>query len=117
MRVIYCALVILLIFAAGCGGGESEPPITIGDVVKTVSKADDIICATTQDNFKEYGKYSVADDFAGVEQMYNRGQIFLLKTGTKVKVIQVTFSGTEVRVMEGPHKDKIAWLARDFLEK
>lgn len=115
-------MIIVLLIVGGCGSGskDTEPQkeaFTVGSIVATTSAADNIICATTQDNYKELWKYLVAKDKVGVEEMLKQGKIYLLETGTEVKVIQATFNGIEVRVTEGPHKDKIAWVALDFLEK
>ncbi len=123
MKVILwliCLVCVLLI--AGCtstGGSEitTTEGIKIGDTVEAVSRAENILCATTQDNYKLLYKYLVAEDKMGVEEMYKKGQVFLLKSGTKVKIIQTTFNGTEVRVQEGEHRGKIAWIARDFLKR
>jgi hypothetical protein len=118
LSVLLCALFVLLLVGCmeGTGNVETIEQLTPGSIVETASSADVIICATTQENYKQVNKYIAADDKTGAENMLNRGQIFLLKTGTNVKVIQITFNGIEVRVQEGEYKDEIAWIQSDFLK-
>jgi hypothetical protein len=115
---VLCALFVLLLVGCmeGTGNVETIEQLTPGSIVEIASSADVIICATTQENYKQVNKYIAADDKTGAENMLNRGQIFLLKTGTNVKVIQITFNGIEVRVQEGEYKDEIAWIQSDFLK-
>ncbi len=119
------ALLLVLMFIAGmlfsgCDGDNTEkdktPQIEIGAVMEASSSTAQTLCATTQDNYKQLMKYLVAGDKAGAEKMLRQGQIFLLKSGTPVKVISVTLNGVEVRVQEGPHKDDIAWIQSEFLK-
>ncbi len=121
MKAKWLCLLLVLLLAVGCASGTerstpSEGHLEIGSIVETTSSADQIIVATTQENYKQFMKCLVAGDRTGADEMYRKGQIFQLETGTKVKVIRATLRGIEVRVQEGQNKDKIAWISLDFLK-
>jgi len=115
-------VMVVILLLVGCGGtedsknGETKVSLDIGSIVETKSSSEVILCATTQDNFKLMNKYLAADDKTAAEKMFLNGKLLLLKTGTKVKILQVTFNGVEVRVQHGDYKDKTVWLSRDFLK-
>ena len=123
MKRLIIVLAVLLLVVVGCTGGSSDAPksepkqiTNVGDTL-TINR-EIISAATSRDNFDEMMKFVLADDRTGFDMMHSRGQILLLEKGTKVKVLQLTFKGSyEVRVQDGPHKDKVVWLSRDFLEK
>jgi uncharacterized lipoprotein YehR (DUF1307 family) len=115
-------VMVVILLLVGCDGtedsknGETKVSLDIGSIVETKSSSEVILCATTQDNFKLMNKYLAADDKTAAEKMFLNGKLLLLKTGTKVKILQVTFNGVEVRVQHGDYKDKTVWLSRDFLK-
>ncbi len=123
MKVKWLCALLVIMLAVGCASGTAErnldnkEHLEIGSVAETTSPANQIICASTQENYKQFMKYVSANDRTGADNMLARGQLFMIETGTEVKVIQATFNGIEVRVQEGPHKDKTAWISLEFLNR
>ena len=117
--ILYILIVLLLV---GCVVAEEventtlETKYVIGSVVRTTSSTDAIACGTTRETYKQLNKYIVAGDKTGAEIMLRKGQILLLETGIKVKIIQVTSNGVEVRIQEGAYTNKIAWIQLEFLK-
>jgi len=115
MKKLIIVLIVLLL-VAGCTGGSSSEVIKVGD---TLTVTGDVVpAATSRDNYAEMMKFVTAGDRTGFQAMYNRGQIILLDKGTRVKLLDTTFKGDyEVRVQDGPHREEVVRVSREFLEK
>jgi len=119
LRISLIPIFLLVIFLVGCGGSESKDTssLEVGKVVETTSSAKAILLATNQANYKELTKFMVADDKVGVEKMFGNGKLFLIQTGTEVKILQITSNGIEVRVQEGEHSNRAGWIPSEFLKR
>jgi len=121
-KLLFLTILFLLInIITSCNNNNNEKyennKLITGTELITTSTAKIILCATTQDNYKQLMELRITNDLPGVYEMIRRKTLFLLKTGTKIKIIQKTFYGIEIRVLEGEHKNKTGWLTEEFLKE
>lgn len=58
----------------------------------------------------------VRNDEAGLTELALAGQLFILKEGTRVLVLDAGFSSTKVRVRSGNYQGQIAYITTDVLD-
>jgi hypothetical protein len=61
-------------------------------------------------------KYVAARDTTGVFEMIRKRRAFIVKDGTRVRVISVHFFTIEVRALDGDHAGKEMVIERDYLQ-
>lgn len=66
--------------------------------------------AVTEAAFDELTKARAAKDKAGQMQLLTSGKTFMVKSGTKVLVIDSTFAKRKIRILEGEHGGKAGWV-------
>lgn len=93
-----------------------EEGILNNNAVKTNCEGGAIV-ATTKENYKEFNKAVVADDRLGYSGMLGRGQLFRVENCTAIKLIGGSFSGMEVRILEGERIGKSGWVAFEFVKR
>jgi protein involved in sex pheromone biosynthesis len=115
-RLLLLVVISAVMFVSGCGGSSNgaEGSVTVGDILTVTG--DVIPAATSQDNYTEMMKFVTADDRVGFQEMHSRGQLILLEKGTKVRLLQATFRGYEVRVQDGDHENRVVWVSRELIE-
>lgn len=72
--------------------------------------------AVSKEEYDEFLKFSSAQDMQGVTGMLVAGQVFMVDSGTPV----VRLGGVltcEVRILDGPHRGTVGWVAGDFMER
>lgn len=95
-----------------------EPPAIGAEGRVYIEGNDDVILATTKDDYEELAKALAARDTVGVQEMYVRGRVFLVKNETRVLVIDSAgffIQQRRVRVLEGPAKDRAGWIDSNFV--
>ena len=55
------------------------------------------------------------NDTAGIQQLMMTGQVWLAKSGTRVKVIGTDWSRFEVRILTGERAGRSGFVLRDFV--
>lgn len=81
------------------------------------TESEPTFAATSSDDVSDLNKFLDAQDKTGVTDMVSNGRAILLDSGTKVKFIDFAgFDECEVRVLSGPFKDQLGYLACDSLK-
>jgi len=70
---------------------------------------------TTAGSHDRMTQLLAAKDFRGVGQMVLRGEVVMLKQGTRVRKIGWGLFSNEVRVLDGPVTGRACFVAREFL--
>lgn len=91
--------------------------LNVGDLGYLQSNSGTAMLATTQNNEDKLTKLSVAKDTEGITQMVLDGDVILIDSGTKVRVIGQMMFSREVRVLEGKNYGKSGWVPNEFLSK
>ena len=87
--------------------------------VTTISVPDggDVPVAVSQKAYDRFAKLSGANDREGAEQMGAMGLLWLLSSGTRVRVISPGIMSSEVRVLDGPRAGHSCILAAEFVDR
>lgn len=74
------------------------------------------LAATSEANYKELNKVSNAKNETALKQMFQDSRAVILDAKTKVFRLEgiVTY---KVRVLSGPNKDRILYVAMEFVKK
>mgnify|MGYP001581068210 CR=1 FL=1 len=62
-------------------------------------------------------KYTAAQDRVGFDRLLAAKRSYLVPSGTKIHVIGLHMHVSEVRMLDGPHKDKSGWVANDWIQR
>lgn len=78
--------------------------------------------AVTKDAYDRLRRAAVIGDLTTVNQMVAAGQLLLVRSGTKVFVLDVGFSffvptDALVRMLDGTYAGRTGWLTYDVLKK
>lgn len=63
----------------------------------------------------EYTKALVSGDQYGKTAMISDGRIFPVKSGTRVLVLEHGFTVKGVRILDGKHAGRMAWIEAEFV--
>ena len=72
--------------------------------------------AIDQSALDAYGKFAVARDRYGPQELILSGRIFTVSNGTRARVIERNLATTEVRIMDGPHQGKRGLVPYEWVE-
>ena len=75
----------------------------------------DIVVLTSKAALDEYTKAAVNKDTYGMAQMVLNGEGFFVPQGTKVLVIDGSFTANQVRILEGTHTGEAGWVPFEFV--
>lgn len=136
-RITLNAAVIAVVTLLLSSGDETKkstntPSATIeGKTTKTLSVGDEGIlnwhsdkndCTDTtpvavdKEALSRMLKLADADDTIGLGALVVEGRVFNVKSCTKVKVIDRSLSGVEIRVMDGSQLGKSGWVVMEFVK-
>ncbi len=87
--------------------------------ITTVSLPDggDVALAVSEAALDRFTHLSVANDSAGVEQMGAAGLLFLVPSGTHVRVISSGIMTFELRILDGPKTDQSCFVEAERVDK
>jgi hypothetical protein len=88
-----------------------------GDTVSLYYGGVEILCGTTEQNYKDLIDTLVDKDNVGFNEMFSSGKAFMVDSGTKALVLERNFTTAKVRIMEGAYKDEIAWVGIEAIGK
>ncbi len=122
--VLFIVLIVLLFNS--CGETPTTQPSTpsilgIGEegIINNNSNKSDVsgvaVLAVDKKALDDLIQAQIADDKLGYSQMLGDGKLFIVDNGTKVKVIDIGFGKTEIRILEGEHLGKSGWIAYEFV--
>lgn len=77
----------------------------------------EILCGTTTENYSELINYLVKKDDYGFQEMFLLGKAFTVPPGTKALVLERTIAQAKVRILDGTHKNEIAWVGIEQVSK
>ena len=108
----------LLVLLVGCSSSsetsddKTSERLSIGeDGILFVESSNDIALGITKDDYKKFVQVVLARDDFGLSEMIISEELFLVKSGTKIRVIGIGFGVRQVRILEGEHIGKSGWLA------
>lgn len=78
---------------------------------------DDILCAISNDKYKELINCLVKKDDIGWNELFANGEAFTISSNTRAIVLDYKLSTAKVRISEGLYKDQIAWVAIEAVGK
>jgi len=97
--------------------GENKPsadePSSYRGAGSIVKLRHDTFVARTEDIHDRIVKLGVADDREGVLELVLKGDAWIAKPGTKVRVIDSGFFTTEIRILSGPLKGRSGFVAAE----
>lgn len=118
---VFLIIVILLVSGGGKPSSPSQPQEQSGKVsvgnegFLRLEGQNEILVATSKENFKKLIKASVAKDTIGMAQMVQSGEVFFVDSGTKVLVIGSAFGSKEIRILEGKSATRSGWVPLEFV--
>jgi len=66
----------------------------------------------------EYSEAALAKDKIGFQQLVTSGRLYSVDDGTtEALVLKTTFTRTKVRIMSGPHQERVGWVPREWVVK
>lgn len=78
---------------------------------------EDVLLATTEKNFDDFIKASVAGDTMGAAGIVLNGGAYYVTAGTKAKVIDTSVGKRKVRVLDGDMIGKVGWIPFEHISK
>ncbi len=117
---VLVVLIIIGISMGTCPGGtttETTPSVTIGsEAFIRAGNLDTVYLAVDKQSMDMWAKAGLAKDYIGMAQLEASGRIFPVPNGTKVLVIDSSFTLRKVRVLEGDAYGKSGWLPYEWVE-
>jgi zinc-ribbon domain len=100
-------------------GGFGDPPARpfTGQDGKLQNGKKAIPVAVDQDSSDQLIKAQAINDQHAVVQLLLAGKVLSVNDGTKVKVIDSTFTLRQVRILEGSHEGRSGWVPLEFVVK
>ena len=119
------ALAVLAILLA-CGGIDDysadaprAPSLHVGDIAvvgyESSSGSSPFWLAADEEAYDLMTEAAVARDELGLRDLAARDRIYSVPEGTEVRVLDLGFLSTKVRVQEGEHMGRVGWQAREFV--
>lgn len=87
----------------------------VGQEVHLVSTADNVLVATTDAAWDAMYKAIAANDKEGLALLVLSGDVLLVPTKTKVRVIEGAFTSVKVRMLEGAYYGQAGWVATELV--
>jgi hypothetical protein len=100
------------------GSEPAERSLGIGDTGRATygpGSTDDVWIAATEEVLDRMTRAATARDAAAYAELELAGLIFPVEDGTRVRVLDLRFLKTQVRVDEGPQAGRSGWLAREHV--
>jgi len=94
--------------------------LSIGEVCELYTSDDEVIIARSEEALETLVRSAVAKDAAGLAEAVLLGQAFLVKSGTKAKVLErkgLLATRYKVRIVEGDHIMEIGWVPSEFARR
>jgi len=92
-------------------------PLSISEEGYLDSGNPTVILGTTKDNYDEALKLSIAKDSEGITKMLLNNQVIMVKSGTKIRVIDTSMFEREVRILDGKEYGQSGWTANEFVKE
>lgn len=95
---------------------EQKQNVSVGkEGFLRVEGQNEVLVATSKENFGKLIKATVAKDTIGMAQMVQSGEAFFVDNGTKVLVIGSAVGSREIRILEGQHATRSGWVPVEFV--
>ncbi len=78
---------------------------------------EDVLLATTEKNFDDFMKASIAGDTMGATDVVLNGGAYYVVAGTKAKVIDTSVGKRKVRILDGGMVGKVGWIPFEYISK
>jgi len=124
--IALCLVVCMCIFGLGAKNNkgesapyrESRPILDLGSEVHIdAGGTPETIVFLSKAALDESSKYAAAHDKEGYDKVVYSGQGIFVHDQTKARVIENQWGGvTQVRILDGPHKGKEAYLPTEYLK-
>jgi len=118
LLVAICAAIWLCSSSPGGNDSTRSTMWMVGD--KAILHSDDgapLLVGVDKEALEAAIDASVSgDDYAGT-QLLLTGQLFLVDSGTRVLVIDLTLYYTKVRILEGPYAGTAVWVFEDKVRR
>ncbi len=107
----------LIILLGIIGSATSERVIKGNSGILEAGTQGVVLVATNKGNLEQIVRLSGVRDTTGVTQMVLAGQAFFVDRGTRVLVIDTTFSDSNVRILDGESAGRSGWVPEEFVKK
>jgi hypothetical protein len=112
--VVFLALIFML---ASCTGSVSVPALSVGEEGTIDSGGEITPVGISESAIEAWTKARVAKDQHGMFLLMNSGEIFSVKTGTKVLVIDTAMAKRKIRILAGEKTGASGWVSEDYVKK
>ena len=120
---LFCILIFVLpiilvaVFSNNQINNMGNNILNVGEIAETYNiTGGDIPATTDQISYKVMEKSLYAKDNQGISNLALEGKLFFIKNNTKTLVIDITFAGVQVRILEGDYQGKTCWIMYSFLK-
>lgn len=126
MKKVVTILLVLLAFAVGGCSSKQEPPaastqkpqqtqaVSQKSAVKRMTE--DSFLATSEKSFDELVDFCIDNNEEAAFRMIKRGEVFFIKKGTRVIILENGGLTHYVEIDEGPMDGKRGYVATEFVE-
>lgn len=59
----------------------------------------------------------MAKDTGGARQMMLRGKLLLLKSGVKVRILDLAWTSYKIRILDGAHAGESGWVTHEAVQR
>ncbi len=129
--LLFAFLLLTVAVLAGCPSPSDKakeadrkynPDPVIGEQKQVVSPEGRAYLAMTPDDFAELAKAAKANDSFGILELLQQGKVITVTAKTRVLVLENKTDGdraflTKVRILDGEHIGKAAWIMTSSLFK
>jgi len=110
----FISIFILIVISIAVSANKSTS--SFGDSGKLNSGGNLVPIAATQKSFDEWTKLRAAKDQEGQIQMIAAGDVFTVKKGTEVTVIDSGMFSRRIRIKSGPLKGMSGWVPTEYIQ-
>ncbi|MFO7172058.1 MAG: hypothetical protein DIU70_003685 [Bacillota bacterium] len=104
-------------YRIGATAGTSYVP-AVGEVVRLRSPSTgQVPVAVDEQAYEALLSASVANDLDGINELIIAGKVFIVESGTQVRVLDLGFTRSKVRITDGPHAGRVGWVATDWITR
>jgi hypothetical protein len=118
LGIVFCgagtSIVGLLLGTSSSNSPASSPT---DNTVSLYMGGIEILCGRTEQDYSDLIGTLVNKDDYGFKEMMANGKAFTVDSGTKALVLHRTMSQAQVRILEGPHKNEVAWVGIETIGK
>jgi len=119
--VLIALIVILALFSGDKDQGQrrAAPSIGIGEAVRVgwSDSPEPVIVGITPEDLDSFFAAVHSKDDYGRGQLVLSGRVFLLERGTTVRILELGFTKTKIRVLEGAQQNQAGWVVTEAVAR